>query len=791
MEQNDVKVSVIMLTYNHEAFIQDAIYGVVRQETNFSIELIVGDDASTDKTPQLVRELAEKYPDIIKPVLREKNIGALKNYRDLIRRSRGTFVAICDGDDFWTDMKKLQKQIDFLENNPEYISCCHPVKQVYVDGSQEDTILDPLKLAGENAQKKGYLDIYDLIKMNTVASLSTVHRWSIDRELPEWMEKYSVGDYPLLLFHADKGKVGVVPELMGVYRKHSSGSWWNHTQTVKQRMDYIDLLNDIDTELSLKYHDEFAAIVNCILAEISVENEQIADTTINKPKRRNILRRILGKIYRFLFRYRIAINNLQRELADVETKMLNLESRQAGVETKIVNLDTKQAETEIKVINMEGRQNEAEAKMIGLEGKQAESEIRIVNTEGRLSESEIRTVNTEGRLSESEIKIVNIQSELGEATQKIRLLWDGIKEICRVTEYGKPSNFRDTLRYYFAIGNFNEFYDNYDKAFTVEEDIVSWINHVKQDFGMTVDVCMDAIPQEEFVNLEKTYSLLEDEKSKDIFVRLIAWKIVGFTKIKLLSDAEILAEDDNYSIIENSLVKAKENINDVEFELKCYDLGQIGYPIKCYAIPESIIMDFIRKQYENEFVKIDFGDCVIDCGACWGDTALLFATQCGERGKVISFEFVPSNIDIFNLNMEMNSEISKVITLAPYAVSDISYQEIEFCDDGTSTSIVIEKDVKRKKQKAQTITIDEYARKERLEKVDFIKMDIEGAEVDALKGCKETIQNYGPKLAISIYHKRSDMWEIPLMIQEMNPNYKFYIKHNSRSSLETILFAKL
>lgn len=788
MEANrgDLLVSVIMLTYNHEAYIKDAIYGVVQQKTDFRIELIVGDDASTDNTQRIVREMSDEYPDIIKPVLRETNIGALKNYRDLIKRSTGTYVAICDGDDYWTDPLKLQKQVDFLEANKDFVSCCHPVKQVYVDGSQEDVILDPLKLAGKDAESKGYLDIHDLIRMNTVASLSTIHRWSISRELPEWMEKYSVGDYPLLLFHADKGKVGVIPEVMGVYRKHNAGSWWNHTQTIKQKMDYISLLNDIDEELFLKYHDEFALIENYILEEIHRDDQKSNRGIVQRFKR------ICGKGYRFVFRRKIVISTLQKAIEEqnertkrVEDTLRRLSEEEESVKKAIDRIQNQLIE----------EKKETERNTEDILRRISEAEENIKNTAEKVQSMLAEENERAQKVREAE---AGIQRQLAEvitgneiARQKIQLLWDGMRQIGSVIENGKPKAFIELLSYYFALGNFNEFYENYDVAFSNAEDIVSWINHVKTDFSMNVDLCIQNISQEELINLEKTFDFLEDEQSKDIYVRLIVWKILGFTKVKILPDEETQREKEIFSTLENSIVDSSIKIKEVKFELKCYDLGKLGFAIKCYAIPESIIMDFVRAQYENDYVRIEPGDYIIDCGACWGDTALLFASKCGKDGKVFSFEFVPSNIDVFNANVQLNPGLASSIVLAPYAVSDRDHDTIEFVDDGTATSIAIQKDwIESKKQTAKTITIDQYVREEQISRVDFIKMDIEGAETEALIGCKETIQHFRPKLAISIYHKKDDIWRIPQMIREMNPDYKFYIKHNSRSSLETILFAK-
>lgn len=120
----EIDISVIVLSYYHEKYIAQALDSILMQETSLRYEVLVGDDASGDRTPEIIQEYAAKYPDIIKPVLREENVGANYNSWDLIRRTKGKYIATLEGDDFWLDPHKLQKQFDFLESHPEYIGCC-------------------------------------------------------------------------------------------------------------------------------------------------------------------------------------------------------------------------------------------------------------------------------------------------------------------------------------------------------------------------------------------------------------------------------------------------------------------------------------------------------------------------------------------------------------------------------------------------------------------------------------------------------------------------------------------
>ena len=118
----DIKVSVLTATYNHENYIRHTIESVIAQKTNFKFELIIGDDCSTDKTGEIVREYADKYPDIIVPIIREKNVGMAMNTMDLMAKSKGEYIAFVEGDDYWIDANKLQKQVDFLESHRDYVA---------------------------------------------------------------------------------------------------------------------------------------------------------------------------------------------------------------------------------------------------------------------------------------------------------------------------------------------------------------------------------------------------------------------------------------------------------------------------------------------------------------------------------------------------------------------------------------------------------------------------------------------------------------------------------------------
>ncbi len=141
------KVSICCMTFNHENFIRETLDGFVMQKTDFPFEVIIHDDVSTDKTAEIIREYEEEYPDIIKPIYQtEKRFGKKPILEDLMfPLVRGKYVATCEGDDYWTSPLKLQKQVDFLDANPDFSVCFHPVTVIYEDKPTESHIFPTLE----------------------------------------------------------------------------------------------------------------------------------------------------------------------------------------------------------------------------------------------------------------------------------------------------------------------------------------------------------------------------------------------------------------------------------------------------------------------------------------------------------------------------------------------------------------------------------------------------------------------------------------------------------------------
>ena len=253
-------VSVRMITYNHEKFIAQAIEGVLMQKTNFPFELIIGEDCSTDRTREVVVDYANKYPEIIKPILHEKNVGAKANSKAVREACVGKYIAICEGDDYWIDSLKLQKQVDFMENHPDFSMCCHAVSRVNVKGRDLKKPIMPYR-------EDRVVPTEDVIVAGGgfVGTNSILYRKEFMENPPEFYRISPVGDAALLLNLAIQGKVYYFADVMSAYRTGASGSWTCRISSSREkRADFnlamIEMLKLFDDCTCYKYADSIDAI---------------------------------------------------------------------------------------------------------------------------------------------------------------------------------------------------------------------------------------------------------------------------------------------------------------------------------------------------------------------------------------------------------------------------------------------------------------------------------------------------------------------------------------------------
>lgn len=205
-------VSVVMITYGQEEFIKEAIEGVLLQRANFSIELIIANDCSPDKTDEIVNELIISNETNIEIVYKkhETNIGMMPNFTFALNQAQGKYIALCEGDDFWNDPHKLQKQVDFLENNPEYVLCFHKVKILKPNGELVDDFLTKVP--------KKYQTLIDLAGFGNYIHTPSVVFKNVIKEFPEEFISSPIGDFFIYLLLAEHGKLHYSEENMAVYR---------------------------------------------------------------------------------------------------------------------------------------------------------------------------------------------------------------------------------------------------------------------------------------------------------------------------------------------------------------------------------------------------------------------------------------------------------------------------------------------------------------------------------------------------------------------------------------------
>jgi FkbM family methyltransferase len=289
------------------------------------------------------------------------------------------------------------------------------------------------------------------------------------------------------------------------------------------------------------------------------------------------------------------------------------------------------------------------------------------------------------------------------------------------------------------------------------------------------------------------YDLLTDQASKDLLVELAAYRELGPTKIRLPLFQENYREEvlalKKYMDLNDELSLKSSN-----WKLYRTDLRPMGHNIEAYMLPMTIQVDFVLKQYEyhhgDRNVMVEPGDTVFDIGGFIGDTALYFAELVGENGNVHVFEFIPSNLELLNNNINLNPALKEKIKIVSSPVWNEPGKRAWFSDYGPSSRVSFQEFV-GSEGLVSTVSIDSYVAENKIEKVDFIKMDIEGAEPYALKGATETIRKHKPNLAIAIYHNLDDMVNIPTFLNDLQVGYKFYLGHYTIHKSETILFATI
>lgn len=274
------EVSVSVTTYNQEKYIEQTLNSILMQKTDFLFEILIMDDASSDKSPEIIQEYSEKYPNIIKPIYQNVNQysqGKEVHYTFNYTRAQGKYIAYCDGDDYWTDPLKLQKQFDFMEKNAHVSACVHAGKGVNEKGSR-------ILWIQEAAEKSCYLDTNNVIALQgKFASNSLFMRnyFTEDYDMPDWFHAAKITDYPLYLILSTKGFLYYMDKTMCSFRVGSAGSF---TEVVlndpdkksKHLNDMVNLLEsfnkDTDFRFNTRIKDQIERnITDYVLTDLNVK----------------------------------------------------------------------------------------------------------------------------------------------------------------------------------------------------------------------------------------------------------------------------------------------------------------------------------------------------------------------------------------------------------------------------------------------------------------------------------------------------------------------------------------
>lgn len=317
-------VSILMITYNHEKYIRQALDGILMQKVDFTYEVVIGEDCSQDNTRAILLEYKEKYPDRIRLILHEKNVGIGKNLGAVQRQCDGKYVAICEGDDYWTDPYKLKKQVSFLENHPEYIGTAHKIQVVdeygnFKKDSSSITFCQDEVYTIKHVEK-GLLPgqtatlVYRNLLINDLTAMDALENCN------------AIGDRKIALYLALNGNIYCFNEVMSHYRHVTEhGDSWNAKTKGKNlalyTINYNKELSLLAKELKNMEVDFTAVNLACgmkaflfFLKKPNLENFEILKEIYANHNNKitmtsYILKKVIGFPFKKMKRYILKSNN--------------------------------------------------------------------------------------------------------------------------------------------------------------------------------------------------------------------------------------------------------------------------------------------------------------------------------------------------------------------------------------------------------------------------------------------------------------------------------------------------
>ena len=261
-------VSVLMITYNHESFIAQAIGSVLAQQTSFPIELVIGEDHSQDRTLQIALEYQARHPGRIRVLASENNLGAQQNFGRTFDACRGKYIALLEGDDYWTSPQKLQKQVDFLESHPAFSAAAHNA-----------TVIDEAKESATelySSHTTDRLTIDDFLAFNHVPTCSVMFRRGVVDRLPDWFFQVAAGDWVLHILNSRRGDMHYDRQPMACYRSHAGGMW-SGLPRAGQLKAVVDIYEHLLRELGPQYQVRLHRLMSQRLRDLVYKSEKEND----------------------------------------------------------------------------------------------------------------------------------------------------------------------------------------------------------------------------------------------------------------------------------------------------------------------------------------------------------------------------------------------------------------------------------------------------------------------------------------------------------------------------------
>lgn len=283
----NVKVSVICLVYNHEKYLRQCLEGFVNQKCNFEYEVLIHDDASTDNSAAIIREYEEKFPNIIKPIYQTENqtskgIKVSKTY--LFPKAKGEYVAWCEGDDYWIDEYKLQKQVDFLDSNENYSACAHCTKRNYIGENKVEITPNITADCDYSAE-----EVILLAAGVTFCTNSLMMRTHLIFDMPSCFYAKGFSDYQMYMYAAMNGKFHCLKDVMSVYNYGTNGSCTDRLRKNKDKKiafynEIIRMLLEVDEYYNGKYSKAINDVIDMYQFNIMMTEENYKEAKMKYKK---------------------------------------------------------------------------------------------------------------------------------------------------------------------------------------------------------------------------------------------------------------------------------------------------------------------------------------------------------------------------------------------------------------------------------------------------------------------------------------------------------------------------